>query len=548
MTHLRSALALALLALGFTAVPLAAAAAGPSPSVIGGTAVAQGGFPFAAYVFASTGGNAGQDCTGSVIAPTVILTAAHCVFNAGAVLPATAFAVTTGTVNRPTGATAPNVRSVVADPYYNPSTFQNDAALLVLTTPTTAPAIALATAASGSLYTANTSVTYAGWGETQPDDESSVPAQLQSGTAPILPNATCQTAVQFHPGVTLCVGGPGYRPATCHGDSGGPLVESTPAGLVQIGITSYGAITGCGIAPDYFTRVSSVQGWIAAALAGTPAPPAFVPPFNATAAPGATLSADSVTATFAAPAADPATLPTGFSVSLVGSNGAAVATQTLPVTATSASFPTVLPGTYTVSVVAAYSEGSSAAAVSAAITLKPPTRKTKPTLIGTQAVGARLGCKNGSWNWAGGATYSVAWLRNGKAIAGQHSTLYSVKKADVGKRLICQITLHATSGATASAETRSVLAGVKLRLAKVPKLTGTTTVGSKLVCTAGTWTHTGHLGVQTQWLRNLKVIARATHNRYVPVAADRGKQLACKVTVTATGQSIWYRTASRLVR
>ena len=77
--------------------------------------------------------------------------------------------------------------------------------------------------------------------------------------------------------------------------------------------------------------------------------------------------------------------------------------------------------------------------------------------------------------------------------------------------------------------------GVRLKLAKAPKMNGATRVGSKVVCTAGSWTHTGHLGVKTQWLRDLKVIKGATRNRYVPVAADRGRQLACKVTVTATG-------------
>jgi secreted trypsin-like serine protease len=548
MTHLRSALVLAVLALGLAAAPLASAAVAPAPSVIGGTPVAQGGFPYAVYVSASTGGNTTLACTGSVISPTVILTAAHCVFNAGVPLAASAFSVAVGSVDRPTSAIPANVRSVVADPYYNPATFQNDAALLVLTTATTVSPVALATSGSGALYTAGLPATYAGWGETQPDDATTAPVQLQSGTVAIQPNTTCQSAVQYHPGVTLCAAGTSYRPATCHGDSGGPLISNTSAGPVQIGITSYGAITGCGIAPDYFTRVSSVQSWIAAALVGAATPPAFVPPFNAPAAPVAALSADSVTTTFAAPVADPATLPTNLAVSLVGSTGAAVSTQTLPTTATTATFANVAPGTYTVSVVAAYSEGASAAAVSAAITLRPPTKKTKPTLIGTQAVGSRLGCKNGTWNWPGNATFSVAWLRNGKPITGQRSTLYSVTKRDVGKRLICQVTLRTSSGATATAETKSVLAGVKLKLAKAPKLTGTTAVGSKLVCTAGTWTHTGHLGVKTQWLRNLKVIAKATRNSYVPVAADRGTQLACKVTVTATGQSIWYRTASRLVR
>ena len=273
-----------------------------------------------------------------------------------------------------------------------------------------------------------------------------------------------------------------------------------------------------------------------------------MPPFNAPAAPTATLAADAITASFAAPVADPATLPTAFAVTLVASNGTSVATQTLAATATTASFPSVQPGTYTVSVVAAYSEGSSAPAVSAPVTLKGPSAKTKPTLVGAQVVGYRLGCKNGSWNWPGSARFTVAWLRNGKPIPGQQATRYTVRSADVGKRLICQITLHATTGSIASAESKSVLAGVRLKLAKKPRLVGALSVGSPLVCATGTWAHTGALGIRVQWLRNAKVIAGATRGRRVLVRADAGAQIACKVTVTATGQSAWYRTASQLVR
>jgi secreted trypsin-like serine protease len=546
--RLRLTILLALTALGLSTAPLASAALPPSPQVIGGTTVPAGGFPYAAYVYASTGGTAFQSCTGTVIAPTIILTAAHCVFFGGVVLPATAFSVQTGTLTRSTATppVAPNVVAVHADPYYNPATFQNDAAILVLATPTAAPAIPLATTADTSLYVAGTSVSYAGWGETVADTESSAAVQLQTGTVAILPNATCQSAVEFHPGVTMCVGGPGYRPATCHGDSGGPLIENTAAGAVQIGIVSYSATT-CGVAPDYFTRVLAVQSWIASAIANTAAPPAYVPPFNATAPPTATLVGDAVSASFAAPAADPATLPTDVVVTLLAANGTAVAVQTLATTATSATFPSVQPGTYTISVVAAYSEGSSTAAISAPVTLKGPTARTKPTLSGAQVVGYKLGCRNGSWSWPGGATFTVAWLRNGKPISGERSTIYRVRTADVGKRLICQITLHATTGSTASAESKSVLAGVRLTLAKKPRLVGALRVGAPLVCATGSWTHTGALGIRVQWLRNGRVIAGAIRSRRVLAKADAGAQIACKVTVTATGQSAWYRTASRLV-
>jgi trypsin len=550
MTHLRLALLLTLATLGLAVAPTSSASSAPSPEVIGGTPVAQGGFPYAVFIQAATGGGAFQACTGSVIAPTVILTAAHCVFanTTGPLLAASAFSVVTGTVNRPSGTPPANVVAVHPDPYFNPTTLQNDAAILVLNAPTAAPVVTLATSASAALYAANTVVSYAGWGETVADVGSSAATQLQSGTASVLPNSTCQSAVEFHPGVTLCVGGPSYRPATCHGDSGGPLVANTAAGPVQIGITSYSAAAGCGIAPDYFTRVSSIVNWVASVIAGTAAPPAFVPPFNAPAPAGVALSADGVAATFAAPLADFATLATALAVTLVGPNAVPVATQTLASTATSTVFPNVQPGTYTVNVVAVYSEGSSVPIGSAPVTLKPPAAKTKPKLSGAEVQGYRLGCKNGTWNWPGAASFTVAWLRNGKPIGGQKSTAYSVRSADVGKRLICRITLHASTGSVATADSKSVLAGVRLKMKKAPKLGGSATVGSALVCTSGQWAHTGHLGIKVQWLRNNKLITGASRAKRTLVAADSGRQIACKVTVTATGQSAWYRTASQLVR
>lgn len=539
-----------LLALGLAAAPLALADP-PASYVLGGTAVAQGGAPYAVYVQASTSSSTFVACTGSVIAPTIILTAAHCVFDktTGAPIPASAIAVAAGSVNRPANPPA-NVTAVRPDPYYNPATFQADAAILILNAPVPASAIpiALATPANGALYAPGSSVTFTGWGETVADVPSSAPTQLQSGTVPILANATCQTSVEFHPGYTLCTGGAGYRPATCHGDSGGPLVATTAAGTVQIGITSYGSAVGCGIAPDYFTRVSSVQGWIASAIAGAVAPASFVPPFVAPAAPIAALAADGVSATFAAPAPDPATLPTALTATLVAANGTPVSTQTLAPTSTTAAFPGVQPGTYAVSVVAVYSEGSSAAAVSAPVTLAPPKARTRPRVIGPNVMGSRIACKNGSWAWPGGASFTVAWLRAGQPRKGRTSTTYKVGSADVGKKIACRVTLHATTGAVATATSSASTAALRLGLLKAPRIIGTARVGSPLTCTTGTWRHSGRLALSLVWRRDSTIIRGATKPTRTLVAADAGHQITCKVSVKAGPQSAWYRTASILVR
>jgi secreted trypsin-like serine protease len=540
-----------LAALGLAAAPLAQADP-PTAYVIGGTAVPTGGAPYAVYIQASTGGGTYVSCTGSVIAPTIILTAAHCVFNkaTGAVLAASAISVSAGSVNRPPSSPPPpaNVAVVRPDPYFNPATFQADAALLFLTAavPASATPVALATTANGELYAPGTQATFSGWGETVADVSSSAPMQLQSGTVAILANSACQTAVEFHPGYTLCTGGPTYRPATCHGDSGGPLVVTTASGPVQIGVTSYGSAVGCGIAPDYFTRVSSVQTWIASAIAGAAPPPSFVPPFNGPAAPAAALVGDGISATFGAPAPDPATQQASFTATLLNAAGAVITTQTLAPTATTVVFPNVQPGTYTVSLVVAYSEGSSAAAVSSPVTLAAPKAKTKPKIVGPNVVGYRVSCKNATWVWPGGASFTVAWLRTGKLRPGQTGQSYKIGTADAGKKISCRVTLHATTGSVATATSASSTAAVRLTLLKAPKIVGSPVVGSTLQCATGTWKHTGTLALSLVWRRDSTIIKGANKPKHIVVQADAGHQITCKVSVKAGPQSAWYRTASVL--
>ncbi len=235
-------------------------------------------------------------------------------------------------------------------PYYDSVTKQRDVALLTLDLPAAAgtATIPLATSADLPLYATGQPATIMGWGATSALG-SDVPDLLQIGAAAVQSNAACNAYRPFHPGFDLCAAAPGFVPSACHGDSGGPLVASTPAGPVEIGVLSYGIVGllgACGRGPDFFTRASSIQSWVASVIGNTPAPAVFAPPFLAPAPPSASLSADGVIATLAAPVADPATLATGFAASLLDTAGTPISTQTLGSTATSVSFPALQPGTY----------------------------------------------------------------------------------------------------------------------------------------------------------------------------------------------------------
>ena len=304
-------MALAACAVALLAVPVSASAhAQPAPrhlrahahaAIVGGTAATPGMLPSLAFVLDYEGSQYGL-CSGTVVAANVILTAAHCVLNAmtGLMDPASNFAVVTGDVDwsDTAGRQVSAVSSVAVYPAFNLTTLYGDAAVLVLTTPTTAPAIPLATSADASLLQAGTPVTIAGWGDTTGgvDSEQTV---LQSGALITQSPTDCalydgEDGLLFDPTSELCAfDPPSYATAACHGDSGGPAIAApSPGAVVEIGITSRGD-PGCATTvPNIFTRVDLVQPWVASEIAAVaPAPmPAPVPVPVAPAATSATTT------------------------------------------------------------------------------------------------------------------------------------------------------------------------------------------------------------------------------------------------------------------
>jgi secreted trypsin-like serine protease len=289
-TSRRALLAAALGAISLlpAAPALAQAQAAPQAqaSIIRGDVAAIADFPSLAFIAAADDEGGGFACTGSVIAPRVVLTAAHCVedLGFGGFTPAGEYAVVTGRAD-PRKAAGGEVLDVVDThvfPGFDPGTTHGDAALLVLAVPTAAPAIPLATAADGALYQGGAEVLLAGWGLVRPDARSA-PESLRSTSSVVLDPAACKQRTRpFYPpysiALQMCTTDPPDRlNGGCFGDSGGPVIARRPDGSpVELGVVSTGGPRCSTKLPNIFTRADRISTWagewIGAIEAGAPSP------------------------------------------------------------------------------------------------------------------------------------------------------------------------------------------------------------------------------------------------------------------------------------
>ncbi len=284
----------AALAFAATAVP----ATGPAHAsplhdrIVGGISATQGELPSAAFIVYLDGSDS-FGCTGTVVAPTVVLTAGHCAVDptTGALYQPSKYAVATGNVDvsNPAAVQVSRVSRVLVNPalQFN-AAFSGDAALLILTTPTTVPAMPLLDPSQSGFVRGGTLAAIAGWGATEGGSQT-VTTTLQVATTMIEDPAACDgvlpaQGVPFDDSTELCaIDSPTFTATACHGDSGGPLVIAGPGGqIVQVGITSRGDPNCSTVVPNVFTAVAPLSRWIrsviAAQTAAGPPPPGSVPP------------------------------------------------------------------------------------------------------------------------------------------------------------------------------------------------------------------------------------------------------------------------------
>jgi secreted trypsin-like serine protease len=252
-------------------VPTAISGAAPQraerahAAIIGGHVAQPGQLPAVAEIV-DVKGRSGLLCTGTVVAPDLVLTAGHCAesLRTGSKNAAAGYLVLTGTVsdNDPAGQVSRVIGVLVYEGFARRFAI-GDAALLVLATPTTAPPIKLAGRSDGAMLRAGTSATIAGWGLTHPGT-GRVSQTLRWAHTVVQTQRWCARHAFFFVRSEVCaIDSVHHTSGGCFGDSGGPLITTGSGGEpVEIGIVSHGDARCSTRRPAVFTRIDLIGSWV----------------------------------------------------------------------------------------------------------------------------------------------------------------------------------------------------------------------------------------------------------------------------------------------
>jgi trypsin len=303
MGRLRGGMALACALALATAVNAAAADGGePQPRIVGGEATTIEQWPWQVALACEPDsspqclgdGFDRQFCGGSLVAPDVVITAAHCVYDKTpevlAFEPASDFEVFTGRTTLSSsqgedidvleiyyfvddGMGQPLLQAQSTDPdtsleLFDPVTLQWDVAILQLESDSSSQPIKLSGADETTLWTPGRPAYISGWGST---DDGSFPDDLHAAEIEMISDSDCASAYPeppppppdpvdpyFDAETMVCAGFLEGGVDTCGGDSGGPLVVPIDGGGFRlVGDTSWGL--GCAFpeAPGVYGRVAA---------------------------------------------------------------------------------------------------------------------------------------------------------------------------------------------------------------------------------------------------------------------------------------------------
>jgi len=204
--------------------------------IIGGSSAPISTFPFMASVHV----DGSFVCSGTVIAPRWVLTAAHCIGPGS-------FTVRVGSASRSAGGVLIGVDSAIAHPQFDNTLFINDVGLFHLTANAPVTPVTLAGAGDDALEADGAPATLVGWGDITPTLGLLSPDAMRQAQVNVVGDESCfgdPSAADAR--TNVCDSG--LLQGQCNGDSGGAQLGVGGGGFVQIGVISHSTVLLCGYA------------------------------------------------------------------------------------------------------------------------------------------------------------------------------------------------------------------------------------------------------------------------------------------------------------